>query len=79
MTPLPTLLAGIIIIIITIITIIIRKKNRKEIANKEIAPCFQATAQLEDLQFPYGFRKARQLLSPSLVSSEVTTKAPSPA
>ena len=75
MTPLPTLLAGIIII-----TIIIRRKtNKKEIANKEIAPCFQATAQLEDLQFPYGFRTARQLLSPSLVSSEVTTKAPSPA
>ena len=78
MTPLSTLLAGIIIITIITIIIIIRK-NKKQIANKEIATCFQATAQLEDLQFPYGFRKARQLLSPSLVSSEVTTNAPSSA
>ena len=46
MTPLPILLA---IKIILIITIRRRRKkgNNKEIANKEIATCFQATAQLE--------------------------------
>ena len=61
-------------IIIIIIIIIKRKKNwsapgRDRIANfwwkkatilhKEIATCFQAT--LKIFNFPYGFRKARQL------------------
>ena len=36
--------------------------RKATILHKEIATCFQATAQLEDLlSFPYGFRKARQL------------------
>ena len=36
--------------------------RKATILQKEIATCFQATAQLEDLlSFPYGFRKARQL------------------
>ena len=40
MTPLPTLLAGIIITIIITIMIIRRKKNKKEIANKEYSHLF---------------------------------------
>ena len=63
MTPLPILLA---IKIILIITIRRRRKkgNNKEIANKEIATCFQATAQLEDLQFPLWFSEGKINLIP---------------
>ena len=41
-----------------------KKGNNKEIANKEIATCFQATAQLEDLQFPLWFSEGKTNLIP---------------
>ena len=78
MTPLPILLA---IKIILIITIRRRRKkgNNKEIANKEIATVSRLLLNLKIFSFPYGFWKARQILFPSLMSSEVSTNALSPA
>ena len=67
------------IIIIIIIIIIKRKKNwsapgpdrianfwwkKATILDKEIPTCFQATAQLEDLQFPLWFSEGKTTLIP---------------
>ena len=70
-------------IIIIIIIIIKRKKNwsapgpdrianfwwkKATILHKEIAACFQATAQLEDLQFPLWFSEGKTTLIPNALS-----------